>query len=332
MLDFQSLANHVLEGYELTEEEGVAMLNCPDEDVLTLLQSAYTIRKHYYGNKVKLNMIINTKSGACSENCGYCSQSRDATSPIQTYKMIDKASIVNGAERASQMNAGTYCIVASGRGPTERELNHIISAVQEIKEQYPLKICACLGILKPGQAERLKEAGVDRYNHNINTSETHHSYITTSHSYQDRVQTVKRVKEANISPCSGVIVGMKETKSDVVHMAFALKELQAESIPVNFLHAIDGTLLEGTNELNPLYCLKVLSLFRFINPKAEIRVSGGREVNLRSLQPLSLYPANSIFIGDYLTTAGQEANNDIQMLKDLGFEIDYGYSKVPVNE
>lgn len=331
MVHFQSLANQVLKGYELTKEECLAVLDCPNDAILPLLHSAYLIRKQYFGNQVKLNMIINTKSGACAENCGYCAQSRDSINPIQKYRMMDKDSIVRGAERANQVNAGTYCIVASGRGPTTRELDHIIGAVKEIKEKYPLKICACLGILKPGQAEKLKEAGVDRYNHNINTSKAHHPNITTSHTYEDRVQTVNRVKDAKISPCSGVIVGMKETREDVIDMAFALKALQAESIPVNFLHAMEGTLLEGTDELDPLYCLKVLCLFRFINPYAEMRVSGGREVNLRSLQPFSLYPANSIFIGDYLTTAGQEVNKDFQMLKDLGFEIDDKNSEIPVS-
>lgn len=320
---YLSLANEVLEGYSLTEREALSILQCPDEDILPLLHSSYFIRKHYFGNKVKLNMIINTKSGACPENCGYCAQSRDSTHPIQKYKMLDKDSIVQGAKRAHQLKAGTYCIVASGRGPTSRELNHISSAVQEIKENYDLKICACLGILKPEQAQQLKGAGVDRYNHNINTSKNHHPNITTSHSYQDRVETIKKIKVAQISPCSGVIVGMKETKQDVIQMAFALKELDVDSIPVNFLHAMEGTKLEGTDELNPLYCLKVLCLFRFINSTKEIRVSGGREVNLRSVQPLSLYPANSIFIGDYLTTAGQTDTKDYQMIEDLGFEIDY---------
>ncbi|AIF42927.1 MULTISPECIES: biotin synthase BioB [Virgibacillus] len=330
MLNFKALANDVIKGYEITEEEAMEILECPDGEILELLNSAYLIRKQYFGNKVKLNMIINTKSGACPENCGYCAQSRDSTNPIEKYRMMEKETIVSGAERAHQLNSGTYCIVASGRGPTTRELNQVTSAVKEIKEKYDLKICACLGILKPGQADQLKEAGVDRYNHNINTSEKHHDTITTSHSYQDRVETVNKAKDAGISPCSGVIVGMKETKEDVIHMAIALKELDADSIPVNFLHAMEGTLLEGTDELNPLYCLKVLSLFRFINPSKEIRISGGREVNLRSLQPLGLYAANSIFIGDYLTTAGQEGTKDHQMLKDLGFEVDYEGSEMPV--
>lgn len=316
------LAEKVLQGEEITNEEALSILECPDEDLLLLLHGAYQIRKHYYGNLVKLNMIINTKSGACPENCGYCSQSIVSTAPIQTYRMMDKDEMVKGAETAYNLNVGTYCIVASGRGPTNRDVDKVVEAVKEIKDTYGLKVCACLGILKPEQAARLKEAGVDRYNHNLNTSARNHENITTSHTYDDRVNTVNVVKDSGISPCSGVIVGMKETKQDVIDMARSLKVLDADSIPVNFLHAIDGTPLEGTDELDPRYCLKVLALFRYINPTKEIRISGGREVNLRSLQPLGLYAANSIFVGDYLTTAGQESTADHKMLEDMGFEID----------
>lgn len=323
MSKWKELAVEVLNGHDISKEEALSILNSSDSELLELLHGAYVIRHHYYGNKVKLNMLINTKSGLCPENCGYCSQSSISTAPIEKYRMVDKDTILKGAEQAYQLNAGTYCIVASGRGPSNHELEQVISAVQEIKDKYQLKICACLGILKPDQAAKLKEAGVDRYNHNLNTSENHHDSITTSHSYRDRVNTVDLVKEAGISPCSGVIVGMKETKEDVVNVAMSLKVLDADSIPVNFLHAIDGTPLEGTKELNPRYCLKVLALMRFVNPTKEIRISGGREVNLGSLQPLGLYAANSIFIGDYLTTSGQETTADHQMLEDLGFEVDF---------
>ncbi|MGM0804146.1 MAG: biotin synthase BioB [Bacillota bacterium] len=319
---WNALANKVLSGEQITNEEALDILNCPDEDLLLLLHGAYQIRKHYYGNLVKLNMIINTKSGACPENCGYCSQSIVSTAPIETYRMMDSKEMVKGAEAAYNLNVGTYCIVASGRGPTNRDVDKVVEAVKEIKDTYGLKVCACLGILKPEQAERLKEAGVDRYNHNLNTSAQNHENITTSHSYDDRVNTVNIVKESGISPCSGVIVGMRETKQDVIDMARSLNILDADSIPVNFLHAIDGTPLEGTDELDPRYCLKVLALFRYINPTKEIRISGGREVNLRSLQPLGLYAANSIFLGDYLTTRGQESTADHKMLEDMGFKID----------
>lgn len=320
---FDQMAEAVLAGGEITDEQALSVLECPDDELLLLLHAAYTVRKYYYGNKVKLNMIINTKSGLCPENCGYCAQSIVSKAPIEKYSMMKKDEIVAGAGRAAELNAGTYCIVASGRGPANRELDIVIDSVKEIKSLHQdMTVCACLGILKPEQALRLKEAGVDRYNHNINTSSNHHENITTSHTYEDRVTTVGHVKDSGISPCSGVIIGMKETMEDVINMARSLRVLDADSIPVNFLHAVDGTPLEGTDELNPRYCLKVLCLFRFINPSKEIRISGGREVNLRSLQPLGLYPANSIFIGDYLTTEGQESLTDKQMLEDMGFVVD----------
>ncbi|TVP81916.1 MAG: biotin synthase BioB [Alkalicoccus sp.] len=322
MYKWMEFADRVLEGETLTNSEAHEVLDCPDDEILLLMHAAFQVRKKYYGKKVKLNMIMNAKSGLCPENCGYCAQSSISTAPIDSYRMIDKNAMIKGAKQAHDLDVGTYCIVASGRGPSNREVDQVVDAVKEIKETYGLKICACLGLLKADQAERLKEAGVDRYNHNVNTSERNHENITTSHTYDDRIGTVEKVKKAEMSPCSGVIVGMKETKQDVVDMAGSLKALDADSIPVNFLHAIDGTPLEGVHELDPLYCLKVLALFRFINPTKEIRVSGGREVNLRSLQPFSLYAANSIFVGDYLTTAGQEDNEDIKMLKDCGFEIE----------
>lgn len=316
------LAKEVIDGKQLSENEALAILNIDDDELLPLLYGAFQIRKYYYGKKVKLNMIMNAKSGYCPEDCGYCSQSSKSTAPIEKYPFITKEEILEGAKRAFENKIGTYCIVASGRGPTRKDVHVVSEAVKEIKEKYGLKVCACLGLLKDEQAEQLKRAGVDRYNHNVNTSERHHSYITTTHTYEDRINTIDIVKKHGLSPCSGAIIGMKETKEDVIQIARALRELNADSIPINFLNAIDGTKLEGTRELNPIYCLKVLALFRYMNPTKEIRVAGGREVNLRTLQPLALYAANSIFVGDYLTTAGQEVNVDYQMLKDLGFEIE----------
>lgn len=321
-MNWKALAQEVIDGKELSNEEALSILNTSDEEVLSLLDGAYMIRRHYFGKKVKLNMIMNAKSGFCPEDCGYCSQSSKSTAPIDKYPFISKEEILEGAKRAFDNNIGTYCIVASGRGPTRKDVRVVSEAVEEIKEKYGLTVCACLGILKEEQAEQLKTAGVDRYNHNLNTSERHHDFITTSHTYKDRVDTVEIAKKYGISPCSGAIIGMKETKEDVVDITRALRRLNADSIPVNFLHAIDGTKLEGTNELNPRYCLKVLALFRYMNPTKEIRISGGREVNLRSLQPMGMYVANSIFVGDYLTTDGQEDNSDFRMLEDLGFEIE----------
>jgi biotin synthase len=321
-LIWQSLASKALRGECLTLDEGLAVLEADDDHILPLMHAAFQVRKHFYGKKVKLNMIINAKSGLCPEDCGYCSQSIVSTANVKKYTLLDKDTLIAGAREALARKAGTYCIVASGKGPTDQELNQVIEAVKEIHETMRLKICACLGILRDDQAERLAEAGVHRYNHNLNTSKTNYPSITTTHSYDQRVETVEKVKLSGMSPCSGVIIGMGETNREIVEMAFALRELDVDSIPVNFLNAIPGTPLEHAGRTPAMKALKVLALFRFICPSKEIRVAGGREVNLRTLQPLSLYAANSIFIGDYLTTAGQEVSMDYQMIEDLGFEIE----------
>lgn len=320
--DWNALAEKALRGQPLTMEEGLSVLEADDFEVLAIMNSAYKVRHHYYGNKVKLNLIINAKSGLCPEDCGYCSQSIVSQAQIEKYPLLDKSTLLAGARKALDMKVGTYCIVASGKGPTKGELDQVIEAVQEIKSTMPLKICACLGILTEEQAISLKKAGVDRYNHNLNTSRSHFSSITTTHTYDDRQETVQKAKMAGLSPCSGCIVGMGETNEEIVEMAYALCELEADSIPVNFLNPIPGTPLEHRMELNPRQCLKVLALMRFMNPSKEIRIAGGREYHLRSLQALGLYAANSVFVGDYLTTSGQESSEDHRMIEDLGFEIE----------
>ncbi|WP_459966488.1 biotin synthase BioB [Paenibacillus sp. JCM 10914] len=319
---WQLFAHKALRGECLTLEEGLTVLEADNDEVLPLMQAAFQVRKHFYDKKVKLNMIINAKSGLCPEDCGYCSQSIVSTSPVKKYSLLDKGTLLAGAREAMARKAGTYCIVASGKGPTEKELDQVVSAVKEIRETMPLKICACLGILKDEQAQRLAEAGVHRYNHNLNTSRANYPSITTTHTYDQRVETVEQVKVSGMSPCSGVIIGMGETNREIVEMAFALRELDADSIPINFLNAIQGTPLENAGRTSAMKALKVLALFRFICPSKEIRVAGGREISLRTLQPLSLYAANSLFVGDYLTTSGQEVSTDHQIIEDLGFEIE----------
>ncbi|WP_336077126.1 biotin synthase BioB [Paenibacillus sp. 203] len=322
VIDWGLLAEKAIQGSRISLEEGMEILEADDEELLPIMQAAFQVRHHFYEKKVKLNMIINAKSGLCPEDCGYCSQSIVSTAPVSKYSMLDKESLLAGAREAVARRAGTYCIVASGKGPTDRELDQVIEAVQEINRTMPLKICACLGILKGDQARRLAEAGVHRYNHNLNTSKANYPSITTTHTYDQRVETVKMAQSHGMSPCSGVIIGIGETNEEIVQMAYALRELDADSIPVNFLSPVPGTPLEGAKRISPIQALKVLALFRFICPSKEIRVAGGRELNLRSLQPLCLYAANSIFVGDYLTTEGQEVTFDHQMIEDLGFEIE----------
>lgn len=317
------LAERSLAGEAPSLEEAIAVLEAPEEALLPILHAAYRVRRSYFGNKVKLNMIVNAKSGHCPEDCGYCSQSIVSEAPIAKYTMLNTETLLQGAQEALQRQAGTYCIVASGRGPTERELEQVIDAVREIRRTTSLKVCACLGILSPQQAERLAAAGVHRYNHNLNTSPDLYPSITTTHTYEQRIETVQTAARAGMSPCSGVIVGMGESDRELARTAYALRELGAESIPVNFLNPIPGTPLGSRPLTPPIKALKTLALFRFICPDREIRLAGGREVNLRSLQPLALYAVNSIFVGDYLTTSGQEAALDHRMIADLGFEIEH---------
>lgn len=320
--DWLRMARKALNGDYLTREEGLAVLEADDDEALPILQAAFLVRKHFYGKKVKLNMIVNAKSGHCPEDCGYCSQSSVSTAPIPKYALLDKETLLAGAREAMNRKAGTYCIVAAGKGPTNKELEQVVEAVKEIRAAMPLKICACLGILKDGQAEKLAAAGVHRYNHNLNTSKANYPSITTTHTYDQRVDTVEQARSSGMSPCSGVIIGMGETNEEIVEMACSLRELDADSIPINFLNAIPGTPLENAGRTPAMKALKVLALFRFVCPSKEIRVAGGREVNLRSLQPLSLYAANSLFVGDYLTTQGQDAAADHRMIEDMGFEIE----------
>ncbi|MEL3711224.1 biotin synthase BioB [Staphylococcus borealis] len=317
-----NLADRILNQDVLSKEEALALFEDEAIDTFELLNEAYVLRKHFFGKKVKLNMILNAKSGICSEDCGYCGQSVKMKDK-QRYALVEPEKIKAGAQVATDNHIGTYCIVISGRGPTNREIDHICETVHDIKALHPqLKICACLGLTNEAQAEKLKEAGVDRYNHNLNTSERYHSEVVTTHTYEDRVRTVEIMKANHISPCSGVICGMGETNEDIIDMAFALREIDADSIPINFLHPIKGTKFGGLDLLSPMKCLRIIAMFRLINPSKEIRIAGGREVNLRSLQAIALKAANSIFVGDYLITGGQPNELDYQMIEDLGFEID----------
>lgn len=318
---WNELADRVLQGDLLERSVASEVLAADDLEIPALLAATFRVRYRYFGRKVQLYFLENVKSGLCPEDCGYCSQSKVSEADIPRYVMSDEKTLLAGARRAVESGAKTYCIVASGRGPTRREVDHVASTVRKIKAEHPLHICACLGLLKPEDTRILKEAGVDRINHNLNTSERFHPEIVSTHTYEDRLETLKAARDVGLELCSGGIVGMGEQPDDVVDMAMALRELEVDSLPINFLHPIDGTPLAGKSELTPNYCLKVLCLFRLTNPSTEIRIGGGRELHLRSLQSQALYAANSLFVSDYLTTAGQPAEEDMRMIADLGFEV-----------
>jgi biotin synthase len=329
---WHNLADRVLAGAEVSRDEALSILCSDDAELLDLLAATQRIRLHYHGKQVQLYFLQNAKSGLCPEDCHYCSQSQVSDAPIEKYAMLNEERLMEGARQAAESKARTYCIVASGRGPSNREVGHVANVTRRIKEAYGLHVCCCLGILNPEQAAELKAAGVDRINHNLNTSRRFHEQICTTHSFDDRLNTLAVSRDAGLELCAGLIVGMGEEADDVIDVAFKLRELKVESIPVNFLNAIEATPLEGTWDLDPRYCLKVLCLFRMTNPETEIRIAGGREVNLRSMQAMGLYAANSIFVSDYLTTQGQETSADFQMIEDLGFEIVFANQKPTASE
>ena len=306
----------------LSREEARAVLAVPGEELQELLDAAFEVRKHYFGRRVKLCMLLNARSGLCPEDCHYCSQSSISKAKIDKYQLLGKEKLLENARRAFEARARRYCMVVSGRGPSDREIDHFCEATCAIKAEFPLEICCCLGIMSESQARRLKEAGVGWVNHNLNTSERFYPQICSTHTYQDRVNTVQNVARAGLSTCCGGIVGMGETDEDILDMAFVIRSLDIASIPINFLHPISGTPLGDTNPLTAGKALRVLCLFRFINPDKEVRAAGGREFNLGSLQPLALYPANSIFIEGYLTTPGQGLTKDRAMIEKMGFEVE----------
>ncbi|HVO67624.1 MAG TPA: biotin synthase BioB [Syntrophales bacterium] len=320
-MKWNELSKGVLAGRPLTHGEALAIMESSDDDLLAILDAAFAIRRHHFGRGVSIHVIRNAKSGLCSENCSFCSQSAVSESEIPKYPMQSVAQILEGAREAHKLTAVRYCIVTSGRSPSEKDLETICEAARIIKREVPVQICTSLGLLSEEQAKRLKSAGVDRYNHNLESSERFYSSFCTTHDFSDRVATVKTAKAAGLELCSGGLIGMGENLQDRVDLAFALRDLNADSIPVNFLDPRPGTPLEGLPRLTPADCLRALAMFRFVNPATEIRVAGGREACIGSMQALSLYAANSMFTICYLTTSGQGYEADMEMIKQAGFTV-----------
>ena len=322
MIDFSAIADRALAGQPASRDEALAALTASDAETFALVDAASRLRRHYFGNTVKVNYLVNLKSGLCPEDCTYCSQRLGSEAEVLKYSWIKTDEAVKQAGYGIAGGASRVCMVASGKGPTDRDVERVATMVEDLKEEHPqVEVCACLGILKDGQADRLKQAGVDAYNHNLNTSEDHYADICTTHTYADRLATVDKAQSAGLSACSGLIVGMKETDEQLVDAIFALRDLGGDSIPVNFLMPFEGTPLAGTWELTPMRCLRILATVRLVAPDKELRMAGGREMHLRTLQPLALHVVNSLFLGDYLTSTGQSALDDLKMIRDGGFVV-----------
>src|SRR3989304_794685 len=243
---WHEIADRVLAESMISPEEGLAILRSEDDQLLDLLSAAYRVRYKYHGNHVHLNFLINAKSGYCGEDCGYCSQSKISTADISRYNLVSAEKILDGARVAVQNQSKTYCIVISGRSPSKHELKVITTVVPQIKEKYDLSVCASVGLLSPEQAAILKSGRMDKVNNNLNTSRRFSPNISSTHTYQDRLDTLSAARQAGLELCSGGIIGMGEEDADVVDLALELGRLQVEALPINFLNPIDGTPLGGT--------------------------------------------------------------------------------------
>ncbi len=323
MNNFSTLADRSLSKTLLSRAEALSVIRSPNDSLRDLLNAAFTVRRSSFGRRVKICVLQNARSGLCPEDCNYCSQSSISTAPIQKYTLLSKEKLLQGARRAVEAGARRYCMVASGRGPSERDIAHLSEATRQIKNKFPrLEICVSLGLMDKAKAKDLKDAGAGWVNHNLNTSEKFHSNICSTHTYEDRVRTIKNIKEVGLSSCSGGILGMGEKDEDVVDLAYAVRELDIDSVPVNFLYPIDGTPLGKQKDFDPLRGLKALCLMRFLNPHSEIRMAAGRELYLGDWSGLAFYPANSIFVEGYLTTPGQQAQDARRLVEKAGFEVE----------
>ena len=319
---YQKLTTTSLQGECLSDACCKKILTASEIELLPLLDAAYQVRKTYFQNTVQLHILNNAQNGYCPEDCHYCAQASSATADIEAYPLKPDAEILAEAERAYESGAFRYCIVMSGRGPSPKRVVHLTELIRTLKARYPIEVCLSAGLIDVAAAQTLKAAGLDRLNHNLNTSEAHYPRICSTHSYQDRMDTLQAAQTVGLACCSGVIVGMGEETNDLIAVAKALRELEVASLPVNFFLPISGTQLTETPALTPAYCLRVLCLYRFLNPRAEIRVAAGREHHLRSMEVMALYPANSMFIEGYLNATGTEASRTLQMIEDAGFTVE----------
>ncbi len=313
-------AQKVLNGGEITREEAIELIHTSDEDTMLLLAMADKIRRTFNGDDVDLCAIVNARSGRCPENCKFCAQSAHHNTGVTEYPFMTADEILSAARKAKEAGAIRFSIVTSGRNTNNpREFEQILEALKRIKEELQLEICCSLGLLTYEQAVKLKEVGVTRYHSNIETAPSNFPSICTTHSFEDKMFTINNAQKAGIRVCSGGILGLNESLEQRVEMAFELKRLNIDSVPLNILNPIPNTPFENNAPIPPLEILRTFAVFRYILPKASIRTAGGREVNLRDLQALALSGGlNGIMVGNYLTTAGRAPEEDLQMIKDLG--------------
>lgn len=310
--------------YSLQYKEAVKLYLKDSLPLFDLLWEANRVREIYKKDRVELCSIVNAKSGSCSEDCKFCAQSGRHRAKVDIYPLLSVEKILRAAESAHANKATCFGIVTSGKSIKRiKEIVAICKAVGRIKKRLPsMKCSVSLGALESGAMKELKMAGADRFHHNLETSEDYFPMICTTHTYKERLRTIEAAKKAKFSICSGALFGLGEARSDRLKLAFLLRDLGIESVPLNFLHPIKGTPLENAKPMPPDEILRTIAIFRLILPEADIKICGGRAVNLRSLQPLIfLAGASGMMIGNYLTQPGQDPKADLQMIRDLGLRV-----------
>lgn len=318
----------VIDGGQVSKELALDLLDTPKEMVPYLASVANEIRHKFKGDRVELCALTNARSGNCSEDCAFCSQSAHHKTDAKTYPLIDPEQILEQAKVAQSQGADEFCIVTSGKGQTnEQDFENILAAIRLIREKTTLRVGTSLGFLTTSQVHALNEAGVFRNNHNLETSREHFPNIVSTHTFDQRIEHVKKLHTEGVNSCCGGIIGMGETPEQRIDLAFELRALDAECIPINILNPIEGSKLAERNlaPVPPMDIIKTIALFRIINPHCTLKIAGGRQVNLRELQATALLSgANGIILGNYLTTPGRDWHSDIQMIKDIGCTTSMG--------
>lgn len=319
-----NLAEGIIAGEDIIYQTACDLIKAEGSVIYDLLNAANRIREHFKGNKVSLCSIVNAKSGRCPEDCSFCGQSAFYNTDATEYGLIEPDAIADAANMAKKMKSREFSIVTSGtRVESEKELNRLFDALQKIGDG--VERCASLGIMTKEALLKLKEAGLESYHHNLETSRSFFPNICTTHDYEEDVNTVRTAKELGLKTCCGGIFGLGESLEQRVEMAFTLKELDVESVPMNFLNPIKGTKLGNSKTVPPLEGLKTIATYRFILPQKNIIVSGGREVTFRDIQSMIFMAgANGTLIGNYLLTKGRKPEELLQMIADLGLEVE-GY-------
>ncbi len=320
-MDSTTLLQKIAAEDSLTTTDGLRILS-QDTDMLELLCATYPLRKKYFNKAVRIHILNNSQNGYCPEDCHYCVQAKDSKVPIEKYTKKDEAQILKEAENAYNKGAYRYCMVFSGRGPSKKRVEFLSNVIKKIKANYPIEVCLSPGLISKEDAKLLANSGLDRYNHNLNTSESNYENICTTHTFKDRLDTLSNVNANNIDICSGMIVGMGESDKDIVDVAFKLKEVNVKSIPINFYLHMEGNKLGKRPKVSPEKCCKIVALFRAIHPSAEIRLAAGREYYLGDLQSMALMAANSLFMNGYLNIKGSDIHDTIGMIEGAGFTVD----------